>query len=141
MVSTGQRPSPWISAPGERRYGTSLDIEAALRIFQRMDMGVMVWAPTCAEDQPAKIRALFEFFCMARNCSKHGEHELHRVEQVPYLVEGLSAIMGSEDALRKSLAYSLIYCPVAPLTHDGEMLDAYLELGEVGLPVTACPCQ
>ena len=87
---------------GERRYGTSQDIETALRVFQRMDMGVMAWAPTCAEDQPAKIRALFEFFCMARNCSKHGEHELHRVEQVPYLVEGLSAIMGSEDALRKS---------------------------------------
>ncbi len=124
---------------GERRYGTSLDIENALRIFQRMDMGVMAWAPTCAEDQPAKIRALFEFLCMARNCSKHGEHELHRVEQVPYLIEGLSAILGGEDAVRKSLAYSLIYCPVAPLTHDGQMLDAYLELGEVGLPVTCMP--
>jgi trimethylamine--corrinoid protein Co-methyltransferase len=47
--------------------------------------------------------------------------------------------MGSEGALRKSNAYSLIYCPVAPLTHDGQMLDAYLELGEVGLPVMAMP--
>src|SRR4030042_1028522 len=85
---------------GERRYGTSKDIENALRIFQRMDMGVMAWAPTCAEDKPAKIRALNEFFSMARYSSKHGEHELHRVEQVPYLEEGLIAIMGSEDALR-----------------------------------------
>ncbi len=124
---------------GERRYGTSKDIENALRIFQHMDMGVMAWAPTCAEDQPANIRALSEFFCMARFSSKHGEHELHTVEQVPYLVEGLSAIMGSEDALRRSNAYSLIYCPVAPLTHDGQMLDAYLELGEVGLPVMGMP--
>ncbi len=124
---------------GERRYGTSKDIENAMRIFQNMDMGVMAWAPTSATDVPANIRALYEFLSMARYCSKHGEHELHRVEQVPYLVEGLTAILGSEDALRKSNAYSLIYCPVAPLTHDGQMLDAYLELGEVGLPVIAMP--
>lgn len=124
---------------GERRYGTSKDIENAMRIFQQMDMGVMVWAPTCAMDKPAHTRALAEFFSMARYCSKHGEHELHSVEQVPYLEEGLISIMGSEDALRKSNAYSLIYCPVAPLTHDGKMLDAYLELGEVGLPVTVMP--
>ena len=124
---------------GERRYGTSKDIENALRIFQKMDLGVMAWAPTCAEDQPASIRALYEYFSMARFCSKHGQHELHRVEQVPYLEEGLIAIMGSEEALRKSNAYSLIYCPVAPLTHDGQMLDAYLELGEVGLPVMCMP--
>ena len=124
---------------GERRYGTSKDIEHALRIFQHMDMGVMAWAPTCAEDIPANIRALYEFLSMARYCSKHGEHELHRVEQAPYLMEGLIAIMGGEDELRSSNAYSLIYCPVAPLTHDGQMLDAYLELGEVGLPVMSMP--
>ena len=124
---------------GERRYGTSKDIENALRIFQHMDMGVMAWAPTCAEDIPANIRALYEFLSMARYSSKHGEHELHRVGQVPYLVEGLIAIMGSEEALRSSNAYSLIYCPVAPLTHDGQMLDAYLELGEVGLPIMSMP--
>ena len=124
---------------GERRYGTSQDIEHALRIFQQMDLGMMAWAPTCAEDQPAHIRALYEFLSMARLCSKHGEHELHRVEQVPYLVEGLSTIMGGEQALRESNAYSLIYCPVAPLTHDGQMLDAYLELGQVGLPVMCMP--
>lgn len=124
---------------GERRYGTSKDIEDALRIFQQMDMGVMAWAPTCAEDVPAKIRAIYEFLHMARYSSKHGEHELHQVEQVPYLEEGLIAIMGSEEALRNSNAYSLIYCPVAPLTHDGQMLDAYLELGEMGLPIMSMP--
>lgn len=124
---------------GERRYGTSKDIENAIRIFHQMDMGVMVWAPTCASDKPANARALHEFFGMARYSSKHGQHELHRVEQVPYLVDGLSAIMGGEDELRRSHAFSLIYCPVAPLTHDGQMLDAYLELGEVGLPVMVMP--
>lgn len=124
---------------GARRYGTTKDIEESLRVFQQMDLGAMAWAPTCAEEAPAGSRALHEFFAMARYSSKHGEHELHRAEQVPYLVEGLAAITGGEDALCESNAYSLIYCPVAPLTHDGPMLDAYLELGEWGLPVMIMP--
>lgn len=124
---------------GERRYGTLQDIENGLRIFQQLDMGVMAWAPTAASETPAHSRALHEFFAMAKFSSKHGEHELHFTNQVPYLIDGLVAVMGSEEELRNRNAFSLIYCPVAPLKHDGEMLDAYLELGRVGMPVMIMP--
>jgi trimethylamine--corrinoid protein Co-methyltransferase len=124
---------------GERRYGTTADIRDAMRVLQSLEMGVMAWAPTCASDAPAPSRPLHEFFTMLEFCSKHGEHELHRVEQVPYLVEGLRAIQGSEDAIRAHKICSLIYCPVAPLVHDGQMLDAYLELGQFDLPVMVMP--
>ena len=124
---------------GERRYGTRKDIEESLRVFQQMDMGIMAWAPTCASDAPAGSRALHEFFTMLKYCSKHGEHELHHQDQVPYLIQGLTAILGSEDEISSRGICSLIYCPVAPLTHDGDMLDAYLELGEYGLPVMIMP--
>ncbi len=124
---------------GVRRYGTKKDIENGLRIFQTLDLGVMAWAPTCANDVPAPARALHEYLSMAQFCSKHGQHELHTRSQVPFLVEGLTAIMGSEEAFRKRKCFSLIYCPVAPLSHDGEMLDAYLELGDFDMPVTSMP--
>ncbi len=124
---------------GERRYGMQADIENALRIFQTLDLGVMAWAPTCASDAPAASRPLHEFFAMMRSCSKHGQHEVHHPAQVPYLAEGLAAVMGSEAAVRESKCYSLIYCTVAPLSHDGEMLDAYLELGALDIPVTTLP--
>ncbi len=124
---------------GERRYGTRQDIADSLRIFQQLDLGVMAWAPTCASDTPSGSRALHEFFAMMKYSSKHGQHELHRFDQVPYLVEGLKAVFGSEEEIISRKAYSLIYCPVAPLTHDGPMLDAYLELGQVGLPVMIMP--
>jgi trimethylamine--corrinoid protein Co-methyltransferase len=74
-----------------------------------------------------------------KNCSKHGQHELHTVEQAPYLAECLIAVMGSEEEVRRRHAYSLIYCPVAPLMHDGPMLDAYVELGSLDLPVMTLP--
>ncbi len=124
---------------GERRYGTTEDIRNALRVFQALDLAVMAWSPTCASDKPANARPLHEFFAMLRHCSKHGQHELHRVAQVPYLVAGLKAILGSEDAIKAKKICSLIYCPVSPLVHDGQMLDAYLELGEFELPVMIMP--
>jgi trimethylamine--corrinoid protein Co-methyltransferase len=124
---------------GEKRYGTSKDIEDSLRIFQQMDMGVMAWAPTIASEAPSHSRVLHEFFGIMKSTSKHGQHEVHHPRQVPYLVEGLKAVMGSEDAIRDRNAYSLIYCPVAPLMHDGPMLDAYLELGDWNMPVMVLP--
>jgi trimethylamine--corrinoid protein Co-methyltransferase len=124
---------------GERRYGTGQDIRDSLRIFQQMDLGVMAWAPTCASEAPAESRALHEFFTTLRFSSKHVEHELHFTNQVPYLVAGLEAVLGSGAAVRERQAFSLIYCPVAPLMHDGQMLDAYLELGQLNLPVQIMP--
>jgi trimethylamine--corrinoid protein Co-methyltransferase len=47
--------------------------------------------------------------------------------------------MGGADEVRARNAFSLIYCPVAPLTHDGPMLDAYLQLGELGVPIMTLP--
>lgn len=124
---------------GERRYGEEQDIINALRVFQEADMGVMAWPPVCASDTPPKSRPLHEYFAMMKATSKHGQHELHTVNQVGYLVEGLEAVAGSAQALRENTPYSLIYCPVAPLTHDGPMLDAYLDLGQAGIPVMVMP--
>ena len=124
---------------GERRYGTRKDNQDGLRVFQQADLGVMAWAPTTASDAPSASRALHEFFTMMKYSSKHGEHELHSVEQVPYLVAGLKVVLGSETDIRLRRNYSLIFCPVAPLSHDGAMLDAYLLLGEYDLPVTVMP--
>lgn len=124
---------------GQRRYGTRKDIEQALRVFQGLDMGVMAWAPTTASDAPAGSRVLHEFVGMVQHCSKHGQHEIHHPRQVPYLVSALVAVAGDEATLRATHNWSLIYCPVAPLVHDGDMLDAYLELGNWDLPVMVMP--
>jgi trimethylamine--corrinoid protein Co-methyltransferase len=124
---------------GEHRYGTEKDNELALRIFQTMDMGVMAWAPVASEDKPAHTRPLHEWTSLIRFSSKHVQHELHTVEQAPYLAEMLIAALGSEDEVRKRHAYSLIYCPVSPLMHDGPMMDAYFEMGALDLPIMILP--
>jgi trimethylamine:corrinoid methyltransferase-like protein len=124
---------------GQRRYGTDKDNELAMRVFQQMDMGVMAWPAVAAEDQPPQSRPLYEWFSMLKYSSKHGQHELHNPTQASYLAEGLIAVIGSEDELTARHAYSFIYCPVAPLVHDGPMMDAYFELGSLDVPVMLLP--
>jgi len=124
---------------GERRYGTRLDIERGCRVFGAADMGVMAWPPVAASDMPSGSRPLHEFATMLRACAKHGQHELHTREQAPFLAEVLRVIFGGEATVRERHPASLIYCPVAPLTHDGPMLDAYLDLGELDVPVMLMP--
>ncbi len=124
---------------GERRYGTRADIERALRVFDATTMGVLAWPPVAASDAPAPARALHEWAAMLQATSLHGQHELHTREQAPYLAALLAAVGGGRDAVRAAHPWSLIYCPVAPLVHDGPMLDAYLELGDLDLPVMVMP--
>jgi trimethylamine--corrinoid protein Co-methyltransferase len=124
---------------GERRYGTRLDVELGCRVFGAADMGVLAWPPVAASDMPSASRPLHEFATMLRACAKHGQHELHTREQAPFLAEILRVVFGGEAVLRDRHPASVVYCPVAPLTHDGPMLDAYLDLGDLDVPVMLMP--
>ena len=124
---------------GEHRYGTAADNEKGLRVFQAMDMGVMAWPPVSAEDKPARSRPLHEWRSLVAYCSKHGEHEIHNIEQAPFYAELLTTVMGCEDEVRARHAYSLTYCPVSPLVHDGPMMDAYIEMGSLDVPIMVLP--
>lgn len=124
---------------GERRYGTRADIEDALRVFGATATGVLAWPPVAASDAPAPSRALHEWATMLRATPLHAQHELHTRDQAAYLAAALTAVAGGEAEVRRRHAASLIYCPVAPLVHDGPMLDAYLDLGALDLPVMIMP--
>jgi len=124
---------------GERRYGTRQDIVDAMRVLQASDLAVMGWPPVAANDRPVASRPLHEFAAMLTGTSKHGQHELHRRDQAPYLGAMLAALVGGEDRVRERHEASVVYCPVAPLVHDGEMLDAYLDLGAWDVPVCVLP--
>lgn len=124
---------------GERRYGSKQDITDALRVLQACDLAVMGWPPVAASDRPVASRPLHEFAAMLGATSKHGQHELHRRDQAPYLAAIIAAMAGGEAHARERHEASLIYCPVAPLVHDGEMLDAYLDLGALDVPLMIMP--
>jgi len=71
--------------------------------------------------------------------SLHIQHELSHPKEVPFMIEGLEAILGSSDAVKERKLFSVIYCTLAPLVHEGHMCDAYLDLIEYEQPVCIFP--
>lgn len=124
---------------GEKRPGRRRDVFEANRVFHQMDLGVMAWAACVANDMPKWSHCIHETFAMMRGTSKHVQFELFHEADADYVLEGLAAMMGSEDALRKKAVASAVYCTVSPLLHDGGMCDAYLKTAEYGLPVMPYP--
>jgi hypothetical protein len=48
------------------------------------------------------------------HCSKHIQDEVKDVNEIPYLMGILSAILGDKEAIKNRKIYSVTYCTVAP---------------------------
>ncbi len=123
----------------ERRYAQTKDLVASLRLFEELPLGTVVWPNVVLHDIPehsSDVRTALLSFLYS---SKHIQHELHHPAHVPYLIEGLAAILGSEAAIRERKIFSVCYCTIPPLTHDDEMCDACLELAQFHVPILPYP--
>lgn len=124
---------------GKRREGVTKDIIDSLRVFEEMDLGTIVWPPIVANDMPINSAEVRAFLISLMTTSKHVQNELHHPKEVPYLIEALRAILGSDEKIKERKIVSVTYCPVAPLVHDEQMLDAYIELTKYHIPILTYP--
>ena len=123
----------------ERRYATTRDLIASLRIFEELPLGTVVWPNVVLHDIPEHSSDVRTALLSFMYSSKHIQHEMHHPAHVPYLIEGLAAILGGEAAIRQRKIFSVCYCTIPPLTHDNEMCDACLELAQFQVPILPYP--
>jgi trimethylamine--corrinoid protein Co-methyltransferase len=124
---------------GERRYAVTEDLTASLRIFEELPLGTVVWPNVVLSEIPEHSSDVRTSFIAFTHSSKHIQHEVHHVSHVPFLLEGLAAILGSEAAIKQRKIFSVCYCTIPPLTHDDEMCDACLELAKFHVPILPYP--
>lgn len=124
---------------GERRYATLQDNADAMRVFEQMKHASVVWPHSIAEDSGSHAAAMRLNISCLTNTSLHVQDELGEPAEVPYIIEILSTILGGEDAVRERKLFSVCYCTLAPLVHEGEMCDAYLDLIEFEAPILLFP--
>lgn len=124
---------------GERRPAVTQDIINNLKVFERMDMGRIAWSPVLATDMPVHSTEVRAYLMSFIHTSKHIQTGLDKAEETVYLKAALKEILGSDDEIRKRKICSMIYCPVAPLVHEAQMMEGYLELGELDIPILVYP--
>ncbi len=123
---------------GERRRCNYQDHIDFLRVFDEMKLASVIW-PASVGEFPKQTANLREDITAFLYTTRHVQDELGHPKEVPYMVEALVAILGSEDAVKARHLYSVVYCTLAPLAHEGGMCDAYLELIQFDVPICLFP--
>ena len=120
---------------GVRRPSTAADVAEATRVADALDEIGFVWPPVSASDAAPRTEVLETLALLLENTSKHVQYEVQRAEEVPFVMDMLAAACddGRWDPRRPLL--SVVYCPVSPLHHEQEMLDACLALAAQRVPM------
>lgn len=131
----------WDYVTGQRRPSNLRDCEQAFRVFEEMSLGSYVWphsAPEIDERSPDAGGVRLDLTALTFT-SRHVQDELDDPREVPYIIEGMAAILGSEQLVRERKIYSVCYCTQAPLTHDDGMSEALIDLVEFEIPILLFP--
>lgn len=120
---------------GERRPSTAADLAAATRVADALDEIGFVWPPVSAGDVAPGTETLETLALLLENTGKHVQYEVRRDAEVSYVMDMLAAAAddGRWDPQRP--LFSVVYCPVSPLQHEREMLDACLLLAARRVPM------
>lgn len=94
-----------------------------------------VWPPIVATDMPSDKSSSFEFLATMAYTAKHVQHGAISQEEANFQVEVASAIVGSEEELRKRPIFSDVITPISPLRYDKGETEALVILSKAGIPL------
>ncbi len=120
---------------GVRRPSTADDVAAATRVADALDEVGFVWPAVGAGDGRPTVEILEVLALLLANTGKHVQPEVQRQEEVPYVMELLAAASDGGRWDPRRPIFSVVYCPVSPLQHEREMLDACLALARYDVPI------
>jgi len=121
---------------GEIHDSTAEDLRLGVLFADALDKVDIVNTIVAAGDVPAHLRTLRQFAIAFSNTSKPVRSSVLNVGQVPYLVEMVKAVTGSE-VFRP--IFSVVDCTISPLMHDGAMTEACIELAKLNVPIMVYP--
>lgn len=124
---------------GTRRTALLKDVADSARIFEEIDLCNIYWPPVSPGDVPDEAGGVVRAGVAWMNTSKHVMDEVKRKEEVPYIIAMCSEMAGGLEQAKERNLYSVTYCTVAPLCHDGAMLEATMELSKYKAPILVYP--
>ena len=120
---------------GLYRRPTLDDLESVTRVADALDPFGIVWysvKPT--EGVSAKMSDLAATASMLTMTGKHVMGQVTLPAEVPYALE-IARLCAGGASLEERPIFSVIYCPVAPLQHDGPSIEAAMALAAQHVPI------
>ena len=119
---------------GERRGSTSSDLKDFALISDYLDTVDYFWPIVLPGEMPPPLQELHALAISLENNRKHIQCSCVTEKTAKWQIRLASALVGSEQELRKRPIISTINCPVAPLTFERGAAEALVMLARAGIP-------
>lgn len=120
---------------GVKRETTSKDLAMFARLADAMDEIDFLWPCVTAGDVPPHIHTITELWVSMQNCTKHVEGDSVSAHDARKQIELASLVAGGEEELRKSPLYSVVSCPIAPLSFEKHSIEGQVVNARAGIPI------
>ncbi len=121
---------------GERRPSTSKDLADSARVSNTLENLHVFWPMVNSNDVPEKVRLYADLKVSFMHTPKHILYASGaNAEEAKRLVAMGAAVAGGADELRQRPIMSSVQTSIAPLQHDGPMMDGAFAFGDAGVPV------
>lgn len=120
---------------GTRRSATRQDVRHLVTIQDALPQ-VDIVRPTVTATDYGEPSDLVEIAELLRNTTKPVVHRTLAPERVEAAAEMLTAVAGSEEAMRSRPHMGTVYCPVSPGYFTPENVKCMLQWAEYGVPIT-----
>jgi trimethylamine--corrinoid protein Co-methyltransferase len=123
---------------GEYRSSTKKDLAAFSRLADAVDTADYLWTALTATDVTPLAHGPNELWTTMQNTTKHVQGvTAQSAEDARVQIELAALIAGGKEELRKRPLFSVIVCPISPLTFEQGSIEAQVELAKAGIPVAS----
>ena len=123
---------------GEYRDSTRHDIAAFTRLADAVDSLDFLWTALTATDVTPLAHGPHELWVTMQNTTKHVQGvTAQSAEDAKVQIELAALIAGGKEELKARPLFSVIACPIAPLTYEKGSIEAQVELAKAGIPVAS----
>jgi len=122
---------------GEKRQSVGKDLKDFMILADALDSVDYVWPIVTAHDGPERGRGLNDLVIALKNTTKHMQGEAMSAEEARAEIRAGAAVVGSEEELAKRPVFSVIQCPICPMSFEKGSVEAVMEFALAGIPVVS----
>jgi len=138
ISTSGLAVNVWDINTGKSRPSTKKDVADVAKLGDGLDQMDFLWTTFTATEVPPLSHGLHELWTAFQNTSKHVQGvSIGSADEVRSQIKLASLIAGSEEQLRKRPIFSVICCPIAPLSFEKGAIEGQVELNKAGIPVVS----
>ncbi len=122
---------------GEQRPSSGEDLVRFANLVDRLPQVDYLWPMVGAIEQPPEIKEVAELRMCLDSTSKHIQIGAISATQAKKMVAIASEVVGGYEELAERPIFSVVQCPISPLTFEKGLVEAQAVFARAGIPVVA----